>query len=334
MNIFNSLDDYHLLEYLSVLSNRNKYELFKLINKSNQNNLIFILTTSLQNLYNDFAIHIKNYKPFKFVLKCITLSFIDLCLAVVANWSNFSLNFCKQFVKNFGIKSLFLFLNSVQLQNELKKATADSSKYMNSLLSNIYSKLLTTVFNLVIKGKTEFKNELIEANSLETLIRLSLNFSDCSNIQMKAYMIIANLLNEETMKNIDQLVHIKTIVKELVKYASECAQKISDGTNLERCLMIFNNKNEELNTNNQINEVTIIEISESFFYLVDILNVLYNFALNDDIKYDIYVTYSLENYLKLIIFNGNEIEKEYSLMLLWQLCFDQRVADLLKKDQK
>ena len=80
----------------------------------------------------------------------------------------------------------------------------------------------------------------------------------------------------------DQLGHIKNVCFYMCQYAGICANKIAEASN-ERCPMIYSvtNKNQELiNSGYEINQVTVIEVNESFFYLVDILLVLYKFSLN------------------------------------------------------
>jgi hypothetical protein len=81
-------------------------------------------------------------------------------------------------------------------------------------------------------------------------------------------------------------------------------------------------------------ESVIVPVNESYFYLIDFLSVLYNFAVSDEIKYEIYETFLMKNNLNVFILNGNSIEKEYSLKLLMQLCYDKRVLELLVNEKK
>lgn len=66
--------------------------------------------------------------------------------------------------------------------------------------------------------------------------------------------------------------------------------------------------------------------------LVELLEALYLMSVNDNIKYDIFETNSMRDYLKKLVYNGNEIEKEYSLKLMYQLCFDDQIINDLLKD--
>ena len=66
--------------------------------------------------------------------------------------------------------------------------------------------------------------------------------------------------------------------------------------------------------------------------LLELLNSLYNLAVCDSVKFEIYETHQVGLYLKDIIFSGNDFEIEYALKLLRQLCFDKRVLGLVAAD--
>lgn len=55
-------------------------------------------------------------------------------------------------------------------------------------------------------------------------------------------------------------------------------------------------------------------------------------AVNDNIKYDIYYTYKMRDHLRVIIKKGSEGEREFALVLLNQLCFDERIAKDILQD--
>ncbi len=60
--------------------------------------------------------------------------------------------------------------------------------------------------------------------------------------------------------------------------------------------------------------------------MVELLTGLYRLSVNDNIKQDIFEVYQMKNHLKTLIIKGNEVEKEYSLRLLYQLCFNEEIA--------
>jgi len=126
-------------------------------------------------------------------------------------------------------------------------------------------------------------------------------------------------------------VHIKSVLGELIGYTGECTAEINS-KNLERFPINFEEQEKKSKTDYSRKETIIIQINESFFYLTDFFDVLYNYAVSDEIKFDIYETFSMKKQLKMIILYGNSIEKEYGLKLLWQCCYDQRVSNHVLND--
>ena len=58
------------------------------------------------------------------------------------------------------------------------------------------------------------------------------------------------------------------------------------------------------------------------------------FSKCDELKYLIYNDYNMKEILNRIIYNGNESEQEYSFKLLYQLCFDERIAQDIFENKK
>jgi len=133
------------------------------------------------------------------------------------------------------------------------------------------------------------------------------------------------------IKEVSQLAHIKSVLAELISYTGECSAEINN-KNLERFPINFDEVPKKTTSDSFKKETMIIQINESFFYLTDFFDVLYHYAVSDEIKFDIYETYSMKKQLKMIILYGNLIEKEHGLKLLWQCCYDQRVANHLLND--
>lgn len=68
--------------------------------------------------------------------------------------------------------------------------------------------------------------------------------------------------------------------------------------------------------------------------IMELLEALYHMSVNDTIKKEIYETYDMKSCLKKLIVKGNDIEKSFSLKLLYQLCFDNEIICDLEKDQE
>lgn len=112
-------------------------------------------------------------------------------------------------------------------------------------------------------------------------------------------------------------------------YISTCVSHLKEPKYLERCPLIVETRssNNDDAVESNIREAIIIEVNGTYFYVTEFLKVLYNLAVNDEIKHDIYAKFDMRRLLAELVASGNSTEREYALKLLCQLCFDRRVAD-------
>lgn len=104
---------------------------------------------------------------------------------------------------------------------------------------------------------------------------------------------------------------------------------IKNQTNVRRIRI-----NLEANSN-ESHDIAVVRYNESILLkFVELADALYHMACNDSIKQDIYEKYEMKAHLKDIIYHGNEIEQEYALKILWQLCFNSHVARDVRLDDK
>jgi len=61
---------------------------------------------------------------------------------------------------------------------------------------------------------------------------------------------------------------------------------------------------------------------------------LHSFAKSDDIKYPLYHDLKKKDILQIIIYNGNKAEQESAFKLIYQLCFDNKIAKDILNDTK
>ena len=64
------------------------------------------------------------------------------------------------------------------------------------------------------------------------------------------------------------------------------------------------------------------------------MDSLYSFAKSDDIKYLLYNDFKMKDILQIIIYNGNKFEQESAFKLIYQLCFDDKIAKDILNDTK
>ena len=326
-SLLNSKEAYNKLDYISYFSNRYKQALFQLVDEAKQTQLTKFLAENIKWLLKDLATHLAKFKPYFYEAEKVSLKILELVITIAKNLS-VSYNFCKTFASHSGIGLLFGIINSSVLKTEIPRLEKRESKYEYKVVINIYGSGLSILYQIITKTLKEFEKELVEHAAFESLIRASVDFDTISDFRLKAYMSMAHLFVD---KDVSQLGNVKPVIKELASYTGMCATKLGDNKDMERCPVCF--ETEEHNTDlSRPRETIIIQINESYFYLTEFLDVMYNFAVSDEIKYDIYEVNSMKTYLRTFILRGNTLEKDCALKLLWQLCYDQRVADHLQKD--
>ena len=332
-NLADSIEAYEKLDYISYFSNRYKLELFKLIDEAKQNKLLTLIIHNVGSLSKNLQLHIDRFKPFIYKPETVAIKVFESLIAILNNWTNVSSSFCKMLAEKSGIQLLIGLLNSDILKSNILTLVNSDSKYMYAVMLSIYSNLLSLVYNLIKKTYAEFKQEFVEQKTFECLIKVAETFDQISDFRLKSYLSLASIFED---KDVSQLENLKLVIKELTSYAAQCARLFNENKNLERCPISFG-RDDEAEKKGQpdqtkTNESIVIQLNDSYFYLIDFLNTLYNFSVSDEIKYDIYETYAMKHYLRAFIYKGNSVEKEFSLKLLCQLCFDKRIADDVRED--
>ena len=123
---------------------------------------------------------------------------------------------------------------------------------------------------------------------------------------------------------------LKEVIPDLAKLCGKAAKMIQENENLKR------NQIELDDSENEMAEVCCVKNgdneNDTQWSLVNILKALYHLGVHDRLKYEIYYKNHINKYLKSIVYNGNYIEQEYSLNLLWQLCFDKQISNDVRED--
>ncbi len=263
------------------------------------------INDNLNNAINDIVL-IKNF------------NFFNTLLSLVYNIAQVSVKFCLNFHKNSknGILILFKLISNEIM---LKYTIAGEDKIFSHLLIDSFNNILLLIHNL---SRVAYKNKPIwnncsDSNPILILLKLTTNQSkeitSLLPIEFISYLIIANLVSDE------DIIKFNCDLKKVIKYLID---KIE---NFAFLLETANNDKMEFN-------------------LQELIKPLFIFSKFDELKYLIYVDFNMKEILSKIIFNGNEIEQELAFKLMYQLCFDKRIAneivndlklyDLIKKEQK
>lgn len=327
-SLLSSYETFKRVERVSLFTNRHKIKLFKLIDSKTLKKLAKVVTIGLNVIFADLKTHIAKYKPFVNKPECLLLKYLNAFTSIIKNWSNTLISFCSYFYEN-GTKVIMSYLNSEVLKTSLIEKINDDSKYLFMILMSIMGNLLSSIYNLIKKEDKRYRNRIIELNAFDSLIQIEESFDAIGDFRLKSYLSLSELFDEKN--SVKDLVNIKLVIKDLVEYIRQCASNLQEIKNLERCPLVADDNDEE--GKSYVREALIIEVNDTYFYVTEFLNVLYNFAISDETKFDIYENCKMREYLEVFIEHGNLTEREYALKLLWQLCFDKRVVQSVANQQ-
>lgn len=231
-----------------------------------------------------------------------------------------------------GIINLVKYLTDDKIDVSCQKLCSNEQEDWKIKYNDEISMLYTSIFNAIYNTcriADEYKNDF-ETMNITNAIRTFMNqkkyVKNIDEINVDATLTLAYVMTD---KEIEKLDNIDNLISLLIEdYIKRCANQLLNNPNeiqrREMCL----DENEDAN-------FEIIDIFDGKFYwnLKEIIEALYRLAVNDQMKYAIYETKNGKEPLKTILKLGNEAEKALIMKLLYQLCFDKNVADLLKNDE-
>jgi hypothetical protein len=180
----------------------------------------------------------------------------------------------------------------------------------------IYNSFYYSLYNLS-KASYNYKKKWRDLNACSILLSLCENINH--DLRIVCFMTIANIATEDELKRATESSNILNIVTKKLK---EFSKLLSDKSKtLKRAFYRIDK-----------NYVEIITIKG--FNLVEILQTLYKFSINDDIKAKMFEIFKFKESIKTIVYHGNEIEQEYAFKLINQFCFDKTIAMDIKIDRQ
>ena len=173
------------------------------------------------------------------------------------------------------------------------------------------------------KHKYRFIQEWEEVNAVDILFNYANKIKDNQNLSEIFLIINATISFIFAEKDLNKTENIDTVIKYFINLVKSCAD------------MAKNRKEERIEFQQDENEINAVKpvICEGW-NIIEILKCLNYLSVSDSIKIDIYFKFKAKDYLRNLIYYGNEIEKNYALKLLWKLCFKKEVAEDIKNDLK
>jgi hypothetical protein len=234
----------------------------------------------------------------------------------------FSMNFCNAFMQYNGLDIVFKYFTNQMLVDYYVEthSLGDDFKVWFEMLDAVLRNILGD-FILLSRGYSAYKPEWKKHNAMKVFLNHLDKTKDVLNNKVFTSTVIAFIADDE---DVNELTHLKEVIPDLIELLVGCAECFEEGKDIFR-------ESFALDESEVFKDIAEVDKNGDLWNLVNIIEALYHLSVIDTLKSDIYFKFNAVKYLKVIIFRGNEVEKEYSILMLWQLSFDKGVAhDLLK----
>lgn len=224
--------------------------------------------------------------------------------------------FCYQFHALNGTKALLDYIDDDEIIDKLLKLKIKNKKKIITG-KEVLQGICSTLYNLSTIAEN-CRKSFQEIEACKTITKGLMKFESNDLLKMPLYLALANIVDDHEIQTLQDIQMTIMNLMKLLKKAAEC---LCGKTNLTRRAV-------DIEDNDEIMHVEVCSLS-SGWHLYEIFNSLYRLAINDKIKYQIYQ--EAKESLELIVRHGNITEKSGGLKLLWQLCFDVRVAKMVQQ---
>ena len=304
----------YFLKYLKYCSM--ELTTFDRLDPKTQNNFTQLIIKFLQTYFSYFDASLKDHID----IKRPEMETLDDILKIVNSQAELSINFNILIYQNQGISILFDYAK-IFIDNLI------NNPYEIIYTYEIIMRVLGTIYNL---GRIKHLCSKLwnESNFIDTLFDLAYKIKNNDqfwHLQLMLYGTISFVYEEN---NLDKYQDIKQIAETISNLIGSCATNLQLNKEIRTKKMFFLMDKE---FPIEVRSVTLIDIG---WNLIDLFDCLYNLATIDSMKSEIYFQNLLQDYLRIIIYLGNEFEKEYALKLLYQLCFENSIANDVKNNKE
>ena len=356
---------YKALQYLVHYSNKQPKSGFNSLNNELKSLFISIfidfLSRQTQNLdellnkfekLNDPSSRNKSSQTVLFHLE-MRFDYLEQFLLTLHSFTNLNTQFvAKYFENNNSIRILFQYLGNKLFRIRLAEYfTQKKNAYFESF-RKLFELLVKIVFNLSryftkLTNSTASENagyyvlsrkSWTDSNATQILSDILAEIDFLPDTRIIINLILANLSNDD--ESGDKSLQERVIFENVMLLQVVATQIFSKYVMRVKINNYYYSNNFECDepevsegeASNQLEVAGINEVGE--LTIIDVLNCLYNMALNDNLKFDLYEKYNVKVYLRQIILNGNMIEKEHSIKLLWLFCFENEISKSVKEDSE
>lgn len=239
--------------------------------------------------------------------------------------------FCTEFIKLNGVLILVKLLQQDTLIESFVTSVRESEQdeqnkkevQMIEIMVRGSIGCLLSLSKFYASTKTKWPKK--ELNMMDRMFELSEKLKEIGDCQLAIYLLLAMIADESDTSRREYL--RKYVTHDLIEIVGHlCDRLISIEEKVQRIQLELNEANDDTR------EVCTLTVKKTIWHLIEMLDGIYNLSMNDSIKYDMFNTYRLGQYLKGIVRTGNEVECEHAVRLLWQLCFNDKVAIEVRRD--
>ena len=151
-----------------------------------------------------------------------------------------------------------------------------------------------------------------DLNATNILLSLAHKMKEMKLDLMQIYLILANILTDTEIGKLTDTIDIVNKIADMIRTCSKNMQIVKENSH----------------------DVSYVEDNSRMKWdLNELISGIYRIAINDEIKYYVYCNCKINEVIEIIVEYGALVEKEHALKLLYQLSFDDNVADLIRNDE-
>jgi len=213
------------------------------------------------------------------------------------------------------------FIHLISRENFLANAFTYNFELVKSVVFDI---------NWISKAADLNKIEWRKLNSIQALLTLLKRTGE--RLKIYIYMAIANIADD---KEIEEIEEIQSSIVTFVGFVNQNANEIISGHE-QRTPTQFRDEDDENSQKSVIYNVCYCMdwVNNCTVSLTGSLMAIYRLSINPKLKWNIWTIVNFKESLKTILRLGNDIEKLYSIQVLGQLAFDEKILNDMKSDKK
>ena len=284
-----------------------------------------ILITIIENAYNRLieCFNVAELNEINIKNRTGSLIVTLMVIEILNKFTFCSKKFCNRFHEENGLRTMFNLMNNRKIQENYFEFKNNPNSEEFVLMKGIIKTIYFSIVNLA-RVYENYKSQWKECNSIKNLLYYLNQSSDLIENKINLTITIGYIIEDS---DILKYAEVKQIIADLSKLTGSCSRKIETKRKLKRAKLKVDDRVEDF-------EVCCLCNSGTEWNLIDLFKSIYHLAVFDKIKQQIYFDNNLNKCLRSILYNGNEIELEYALMLLNQLCFDKKIAQDINSDKQ